>query len=329
VINEEPIEKGLRCPIDKSDTQIFFSLVDYRNSLYTSKDPRKVIEFYNGFHSMDELMEWMKERPKGVPWIREVEGQKDIIVVIPTADFNGKYAKECRDNIFKGLHMIFVESGGKNDFYFNFAHYVNAGVKKALEYKPKWIIYSGDDMYKIDDVNVLVRQLKNINEENYNAVFTKPARYHSAPCRIMKINSFYNLFNLVTNYNAGRIRIKLYRKFNVEFISMRSKYALIFSFPRKSYPFTESLDFLILSRKFVEQAMGNIFDETYVNGGEDVDLSLRISFAREKIAFINYKIGDYMGSTLGLSNQRWIRDIAGHCYFDFKWRNRLQKIIST
>jgi len=329
VINEEPIEKGLRCPIDKSDTQIFFSLVDYLNSLYTSKDPRRVIEFYNGFHSMDELMEWMKERPKGVPWIREVEGQKDIIVVIPTADFNGKYAKECRDNIFKGLHMIFVESGGKNDFYFNFAHYVNAGVKKALEYKPKWIIYSGDDMYKIDDVNVLVRQLKNINEENYNAVFTKPARYHSAPCKIMKINSFYNLFNLVTNYNAGRIRIKLYRKFNVEFTSMRSKYALIFSFPRKSYPFIESLDFLILSRKFVEQEMGNIFDETYVLGGEDVDLSLRISFEREKIAFINYKIGDYVGSTLGLSNQRWIREIAAHCYFDFKWRNRLQKIIST
>ena len=45
----------------------------------------------------------MRERPKGVANIHEFEGDKDIIVVIPTADFNGKYAKECRENIFKGL----------------------------------------------------------------------------------------------------------------------------------------------------------------------------------------------------------------------------------
>ena len=35
----------------------------------------------------------MKERPKGIANIHEVEGNKDIIVVIPTADYNGKYAK--------------------------------------------------------------------------------------------------------------------------------------------------------------------------------------------------------------------------------------------
>jgi len=37
----------------------------------------------------------MKERPKGASHIHEVEGSKEIIVVIPTADFIGKHAREC------------------------------------------------------------------------------------------------------------------------------------------------------------------------------------------------------------------------------------------
>ena len=74
------------------------------------------MEFYNGFEYRDQLKQWMKESPKGIATIHEVEGDKDIIVVIPTEDFNGKYAKECRDNKFKGLHMAFVESGERGTF---------------------------------------------------------------------------------------------------------------------------------------------------------------------------------------------------------------------
>jgi len=61
------------------------------------------------------------------------------------------------------LHIIFIESGGFKDCYFNFAHYVNLGLKKAIEYNPKWIIWSGNDIYKIDDVKVL----KNAALSNY------------------------------------------------------------------------------------------------------------------------------------------------------------------
>jgi len=104
----------------------------------------------------------MRERQKGVSYIHEVEESKEIIVVIPTADFNGKYARACREEIFKGLHMVFVESGVGN-FYFNYAHNCNIGIKKALEYNPKWIIVSNDDMYKIDDVTKLEDSLLKID----------------------------------------------------------------------------------------------------------------------------------------------------------------------
>jgi len=319
----------LICALQRNSPNLFFSLVDYRNNLFTSNDPTNIMEFYDGFRNPDELIEWMRERPKGASYIHEVEGDKYIVVVIPTADFNGKYAKECRENIFKGLHIVFIESGGRDDFYFNYAHNCNLGIKKAMEYNPKWIVLSNDDMYKIDDVDVLKEQLHNIEEKNYNVAFTKPSEYHSALSRIIMVNSFYNLFHLITNYDAGRVRVKQYIKFNIKFTSMKSKYAPIFSFPRKGYKFIEVLDFLILSYRFVEQTGGYIFDETYINAREDVDLSLKISLGGEKFAVIDYQIGDYIGSNIGINDSRWIRDVANLCYFNFKWRNGLQKIISS
>ena len=138
-----------RCVLERYDDDLFFSLVCYRNNLFTSNDPEKIIEFYNGFENRDQPVQWMKERPKGNSYIHEVEGEKDIIVVIPTLDFNGKYAVNCRENIFKGLHIIFVESGEKDDFYFNYAHNCNMGIKKAMEYNPKWVVVSNDDIHRI------------------------------------------------------------------------------------------------------------------------------------------------------------------------------------
>ena len=85
----------LLCPIEYLQEELFFSLVDYRNNCFTSEDPNKIIEFYNGFKTRDQLIQWMKERPKGVATINEVEGEKDVIVVIPTADIEKAKSEMC------------------------------------------------------------------------------------------------------------------------------------------------------------------------------------------------------------------------------------------
>ena len=48
--------------LDGFEYPIFFSLVDYRNNYFTSDDPNKIIEFYNGFENRDQLIQWMKDR---------------------------------------------------------------------------------------------------------------------------------------------------------------------------------------------------------------------------------------------------------------------------
>jgi len=175
----------LKCQRDQEFPKFFLSLMDYKNNYFLSSNPKDIIHFYEGFENREELIDWMKERPKGSCEIMEVEGEKEIIVVIPTADFKGEYAKRCREEIFTGLHIIFVVSGKGNN-YFNYAHNCNVGIKKALEYNPQWIVVSNDDMYKIDDVSKLVKELRQVDGKVVDVVFTNESVYHSIPASFGK-----------------------------------------------------------------------------------------------------------------------------------------------
>ena len=318
------IAEGLRCPYERDRCQIFFSLTDYRNALFTSKDPRKIVSFFNSFESREQLIEWMEERPKGVPWIREVEGDKDIIIVIPTADFNGKYARNCRDEVFRGQHMVFVESGGKGDFYFNFAHYVNTGIKKAMDYDPKWIIYSGDDVYTIDDISVLKRELDSIDNREYDVVFLKPHLNYSVPLYIGEKRFTYDLLRTFVERTNGR----LYRKYEVKyFYAAKNKLTPLFFKKIRGTDFICTQALGIFSSHYLASRPEPLFDETYINEHEDLDMSLQLFLEGVHYKIINYNIGGYVGGTLGLGKDRGLRQVAGRTYFNWKFENIYSKLI--
>ena len=220
-----------KCPITFSEFPKFFSLVDYRNNYFTSDDPNRIIEFYNGFENRDQLIQWMRERPKGIANIHEVEGDKDIIVVIPTADFNGKYARECRENIFKGLHMVFVESGEVPDCYFNYAHNCNVGIRIAMVYNPKWVVVSNDDMHKIDDISILNNELKKLDPESLSMVYLFEAHYHSVTSRFSEARltrNYFSSLNFIRNHRKEVSFWKLIRIKHSQKILKISSIALIF-----------------------------------------------------------------------------------------------------
>jgi hypothetical protein len=311
--------------------------MDYRNNYFTSDDPNKIIEFYNGFKNRNQLIQWMKERPKGVDNIHEVDGDKEIIVVIPTADFNGKYAKECRDNIFKGLHIIFVESGEIPDPYFNGAHNVNVGIKKAMEYNPKWIVFSGDDMYKIDDISYLVDQLGQIQNNSVKNVFVNRGIYHSKPMylAIPRLNyylavNFLSLFSDRWKYRKEILkalkkfnsRTVYYPKINYRILEEGTSYFQnimleLFDFLcfKKVYNFINMLDFVVLSGVYAKEKGGMVYDETFINEMEDTDLSVSLSIHTYNYKFADFQIGDYIGSSLGNGISRECRVVPGYSYF--------------
>ena len=308
----------LMCPSTNASKDVFLSLVDYYNSRFTSEDPEKVVEFYNGLTNADGLIEWMKERPKGVANIYEVDGEKETIVVIPTADFNGKYAKECRENIFKGLHLIYVESGGKEDFYFSCAHNYNVGIRKAMEYSPKWIIFSNDDVLKIDDVRKLKYSLLRLSSDREMIVLTcEQGIYHS---RLASL-SYRTLRRKILLTLMGRRemkRLSLEKKFDIRYVigSTLWPYKLIYR-PAKQVMYFGS--FGIFSSALVRKYGSKLFDETYITGTEDIDLSWRIKQDRIEAACIDYRIGDIIGGTIGPYNlMRRLRGLVNDCYLNFK-----------
>ena len=319
----------LHSPIGYLHEGLFFSLVDYRNNYFTSDDPNKIIEFYNGFENRDQLIRWMRERPKGVANIHEVDGNKDIIIVIPTADFNGKFAKECRENIFEGLHIVFVESGGGGDFYFNYAHNVNVGIKKAMQYNPKWIVISNDDMYKIDDVEILRSELVHLSQRNVSspkskdreidAVYTLHPEYgHSIPFQLTVPNILWKMVTQALPNSDFVLAQKLLNKFNIKL-----KWSKVKSiFHKRGYMFIDFGPFCIFSGRFVAENGGTMFDEVYINGVEDIDVSIYVKL-RASTATTNYRISAWSkehpigGATLGTETPRKI-NVASFIYLVYK-----------
>jgi hypothetical protein len=318
------VNSSEKSPVDHNGNPLFFSLVDYRNNYFVSSEPNKVIEFYNSFVDREHLIQWMKERPKGAPILREIDGNKDIIVVIPTADFNGKYAKECRENIFKGIHIIFVESSNKWDFYFNFAHYVNTGIKKAIEYNPKWVIYSDLDVLKVDDISIAADLLNSINNDVVGLVYAYPTNSHlsheqyvAKPRFIREVVHF-----LLARFGKDTI-YGINKKFAVKY-SIKANGFLNALFYKSEYRYRDIISFGIFSKKMLDELLskcGYVFDETFLNCHEESDLAIRISKSGWRVANISYKIRPLISMTLGNSHIRQLRDQASATYFSMKLEN--------
>ena len=314
----KPQKSRLFCPMEGTMTKMFFSLVDYRNNYFTSNDPNKIIEFYNGFENRDQLIQWMKERPKGVANIHEIDGDKNIIVVIPTADFNGKYAKECRENIFKGLHMVFVESGGIGDFYFNIAHNVNVGIRKAMEYNPKWIVFSGDDMYGIDPISVLIQELNKIDPKDYSSAFTDPPGiYHSTYGRLKKRKNIGSYLLSLISKEHNLIE-PILDKFAVKYIPAGKERFYSRLFYKKALEVRMIQSFGIFSGYWIGKNGPMIYDEVFINNAEDSEVSILLSLDGSKTAQVHYKIGEFIGKTLGKGIIRALRGCASLVYFNEK-----------
>ncbi|MEM0135850.1 MAG: hypothetical protein QXU18_11625, partial [Thermoplasmatales archaeon] len=306
----------------EENIDIFFSTTWCRDRLFTSENPNDILKFYDTFSNRDELIQWMKERPKGRAEIIEVEGDKEIIVVIPTADFNGRYAKECRENIFKGLHIIFVESGYPKDPYFNYAHNCNVGIKKAMEYSPKWVVVSNDDMEKIDNIEVLVKDLLKLRRDELIAFapFGTDIAENSYMEKLNFIGSLSLSFVSKMSVQSSYTEISTLRKrFGVIYFRRKAEFSIKNLFFQKGIFFIISGVFNIVNISFLNRMRNPLFDEVFINGNEDTDLYLFINERHIQTRNIDYKIKNLIGSTLGKNKMRGLRDICNEAYLNFKW----------
>ena len=311
---------------EDASNQLFFSLSDYRNRLFLSNKVCDLETFFSSFKDANDLITWMKERPKVCTYQHEFEGPNDIIIIIPTSDVNGRFSKNCRESIFRGCKTIFVESGEPPDPYFNFAHSVNIGIKKAMEYKPKWIIVSNDDMYKIDEIEILKKNLLSLDTSKYDIVRTgiTPSGYISRYTILGKfalaiIGRLKKDYKIETRY---KIRYKFYGKERKILKKLIQKLLII---PLIEFDFAGS--FVIINGQFCEELNGFVYDETYINDTEDIDLILRLGLTSNRIGQIKYRVGSLTGQSIGHGRLRYhFRGIAGRVYLNQKFGFRFDEI---
>ena len=311
-----------------SDT---FSLSDYRNNMYNSSSKDIIYDFYESFASRESLIKWMKERPRGKTTVYECPGNKEIVVIIPTSNFNGEHAKTCRETIFKGLQLIFVESGFPHDNYFNYAHSCNIGVSRALRFNPKWIVISNDDMKKVDDVAKLIYELKNSNKDA-QVIWTKENDLFHHDFKILRATALLRILmrsSKIFRKFSTSLKVKnlyLFAKFN---IYCKPRYAnadsdrhlgILYKVIGK---YKVAGHFAIYNTEFVKSRGENLFDEAFINGFEDTWLGINLGIKKTKFGLIDYKISPIGGASLGKGYIRYLRDFANLTLYNYYVKNKL------
>ncbi|BFI73752.1 hypothetical protein YN1_7390 [Nanoarchaeota archaeon] len=285
------------------------------DKLYYSDKVEDIIKFYYCFDSIEELIEWMKSRPSAPINIVEKEGNSDIVFVIPTPNANDELTQNLSKSL-NGFHQIFVESSGK---YFNYARSINRGVKEALKYNPKWIIVSNNDIIIKDDINKLYQKLMEIDNKKYDAVIGAGGKYSFELCK-------FNILSNLAIFTKYKDKFKILKKFKVNYYIYQ--YIKFFRIVCNTVMSVRNIaffgEFTIISPKYIIEN-NLLFDETYINGVEDVNLFLDI-INRMKFSKIYLKLEHLSGQTLGVGDKRNIKGLINMIYLNYKIKNKLINI---
>ncbi len=279
------------------------------NVLYNSKSPNDVVSFYDTVGGTEDLLNFMVWRKKQSCDYKIYEinaGGGNNIVIIPTANF--RKVKDRLTKIYKGLHIIFIESKG---MYFNYARAINTAFKYMKStYNPKFCIVSNDDINSVDwnggiEKNITKRMAVYIphrikNGKRYNDV---TALYH--PSIITDI--YYIL--------KDRHILETNRRFGIKILNMVESGMPIAV--RISDFYIPVGDFFILDMELFKNR--NIFDDKFINGFEDVYFSYKHKVTATNR--INLFVDSKEGATLGMGHARDLRQIVNLRY--------LQSIISV
>ncbi|MGC8618584.1 MAG: hypothetical protein ACP5UZ_07640, partial [Thermoplasmata archaeon] len=113
-------------------------------------------------------------------------------------------------------------------------------------------------------------------------------------------------------------RLSLEKKFGIRYVTGSTlwPYRLIYR-PVTQVMYTGS--FGIFSSALVRKYWSKMFDETYINGAEDIDLSWRIKQDGIEMKCVDYRVGDIIGGTIGPYNfKRRAQGIVNDCYLNLK-----------
>lgn len=294
--------------------------MDIKLNQFNSNDIKTLLDFYSTFSDRKELVKWVRSIPKSTPKIQKA-GNEDsqIAVIIPTPTLLHPLAINCQNNIFNDLNIIFSID---NSVLFNLSHSYNHGAK-VLSKEPnvEWVIFSNVDMFQIDQPTILQNELTKLNGQ-VKLSYAKEDGSHSYQVRIGEYTYLRKiLFNLFGK--TRKIRSNLENKFSIHMNAEDVRSFFFRNFVTNAKNLLNFGDFFIFSIDLLKNFHYEPFDEMYLNGMEDIDLSLRLfsELTKDEIVGINYRIGSMESGVRGRGLERIFRSIPSLAYFNEKLEN--------
>lgn len=322
-------------------------------ALWSSSSELNLIRFYGHIRNVQDLVAFSERRPRAA--IKVVErkpkdrSRSETVVVVPTADSLGLYSKKI-ERYFERFRILFVESSGQ---FFNYATSVNHGVKFAIESNPEWILVSNDDMIPSDPISAFIRELELNRHADALMVSSPPGTgrlYHSYDLDVLPVHTrFEVLMSFLSSIShrespplsfvipkilarfgvQNRIRAAYTPRLDSPFSGrswgsiLRKLGAVVREAPYRTYQplfsFRNFGDFGVFKADVLSKYK---FDEVYINGEEDVDISYSLWRANKDIRMTSFKIGSIGEATISPDEKalglRWLRSILNKVYFCYK-----------
>jgi len=202
-----------------------------------------------------------------------IEGDSRLVVVVPTPDANRQLTREFFESVTRTAEskptIVAVESSGPE---FHFSKSMNAGIRTALSFGPRYIALSNDDVRPL--TAGWGARLTHDLEIHAGAAYAVPVLCRggaiSGPLITMpsylSVDLFTSLYGLIPS--AAFPLIRALRSF---YLGRRAKAGTIQLGPGM---LVNTQPFSVFRSGSLEELSG--FDEKFVNGCEDLDLSLRV-----------------------------------------------------
>lgn len=254
--------------------------------------------------------------------------ESDTIMVVPTADINGKHAVRFRNSV-KGIPIIFSVSSGPG---FNYSHSCNQAIEKALENGYKWIVISNDDVVFNEDPNNLAERLEAAPK---SSVYTpappigEKQLYHGEYFSVFRSNFvllMLEIYNTRFSNKNHAINMKMISR-HIRMLPRMLKYERYQVAVNKGIDFwkksgkevlpklTNFADFGIFPKEIISRFR---FDEAFFNGKEDYELVVRMKQSGISVRNINFNLRSIGAGTFGTMGRNLGRDIFNNIYFGLK-----------
>lgn len=311
--------------------------------LYSSSKIDDIFKFYEIVPDVRTLVDFSRKRKRAqvqtltLPPPKIAVGHSDsseFAFVIPTPNATSGRARALA-SFFRLGTIVFVQSSGQ---FFNYATSVNKGLDEAARLNPDWIILSNDDVYPVDPIEKLLRSLD--SEKDADVVMACPGYingvwFHTHEAFFYSGGTLSELLLDISRSRKEYLKIKsICKKFRAKLglladypttLTSKHFYANVafYRYIKKRHSkasFTNFGDFCAFRKSVVSKYR---FDETYINNGEDVDLSFRLHLDRVRIRVSNFRIGSGISTTLGTERARRIRGILNSIYLANKFGSLL------